>query len=58
MCSVTVEPSDSERISYDLQPGMTLVELYTASQDRTVKVNIYIYIYFHVTTAVFIVYVR
>lgn len=39
MCSVTVEPSEEERLQYALQPGTTLVDLYTASQDKTVKVK-------------------
>lgn len=38
MCSVTVEPTEDERVNYALQPRMTLVDLYTASQDKTVKV--------------------
>lgn len=37
ICSVTVMPEESDRQMLDLEPGVSVVELYTASQDKTVK---------------------
>lgn len=38
MCSVNIVPDESNRRALGIEPGTSVVELYTASQDKTVKV--------------------